>query len=166
MLCASSCRFWLVVCPRTLSQKRIAISPATDISSASRARPRATRTLRSLSYCLFKTSSKLRRDDCSDHRLSQVHSVITGKLMHLDSTGGHPAPPKKGIFLKQVAWRLMFCSEKVDPSRKGHEFVASTRGEADLLNVKDSQIEGAAQRPELHQLVERNHATDETATTS
>ncbi len=138
MLCASSCRFWLVVCPRTLSQKRIAISPTTDISSASRARPRAARTLRSLSYCLFKTSSKLRRDDCSDHRLSQVHIVITGQLMHLDSTGGHPAPPKKGIFLKQVAWRLMFCPEKVDLSRKRHQFVASTRGEADLLNVKDS----------------------------
>jgi len=42
--------------------------------------------------------------------------MITWKLMYLDSTAGHPAPPKKGIFLKQVGWRLMFRPEKVDPS--------------------------------------------------
>jgi len=114
----------------------------------------------------LKTSFKLGRDDCRGHRLYQVHTVMTGQLMYLDSTGGHPTPPKKWIFLEKVTWRLMFCPKKVDPSRKGHEFVASTRGEADLSNVKDSQIEGAAHRPELHQLVERNHATDETATTS
>src|SRR5881275_2480294 len=89
--------------------------------------------------------------------------VITGQLMYLDSAGGHPAPPKNRIFLKHVAWRLIFCPEKVDFSGKGDQFVASARGEVDLLNVKKHQIKGAAKHPELHQLVERNHAADEPA---
>ena len=43
--------------------------------------------------------------------------VVTAREpVHLDSPCRHPAPPKKGIFLKQVGWSLMFCSEKVDPS--------------------------------------------------
>jgi hypothetical protein len=72
--------------------------------------------LRSLSYSLVQDSSKLRRSGCSDHWLLQVPSVITRQLMHLDSTFGHPVPPKNWIFLKQVAWRLVFRPEKVDLS--------------------------------------------------
>jgi hypothetical protein len=105
---------------------------------------------------LFKTSSKLRRDDRSDHRVSQVHTVITGQLMDLDSTGGHPAPAKKWIFLKQVAWRLLFNSEKVDLSSKWEHFVASARSKADFLNVNDSQFGRAPQPPVLlHHRCER-----------
>jgi hypothetical protein len=98
---------------------------------------------------LFKTSTKLRRDDCSDRRLTQEHMVITGQLMHLDSAGGHPTPPKKWIFLKQVAWRLVFCPEKIDPSRKGHQFVASARGEANFSNISTSQFAGTPPDAEI-----------------
>jgi hypothetical protein len=110
-----------------LHDRHIAKDP--DISSASLYVRSATR--------LFKTSTKLRRDACGDHWVSQVHRVITGKLMHLDSAGGHPTPPKKWIFLEQVTRGVVFCREKVDFSGKGDQFVASARGEADLLNVKN-----------------------------
>jgi hypothetical protein len=64
--------------------------------------------------------------------------VIARQLVDLNSTRGHPTPAKKWILLEEVTWRLMFCPEKVDPSRKRYQFVALTRGEADLLKVKDS----------------------------
>src|SRR4029077_432093 len=119
--------------------------------------------LRSLSYSLVQDSSKLRRSGRSDHWLVQVHTVITRQLMHLDSTFGHPVPPKKWIFFKQVAWRLVFCPEKVDLSREAHQFVTSARGETDLLNVKDSQFERTVQCPEFHPPLECNDSTDEPA---
>src|SRR5205823_2794834 len=87
---------------------------------------------------LFKACRKFRRENRCDRRFPRVHAVTTRHLMHLDSTGGHPAPPKKWIFLKQVAWRLMFCPEKVDPPRKGHQFVASTCGKTNFLDIKTS----------------------------
>jgi hypothetical protein len=90
---------------------------------------------------LCKASFKLRRHDCSGHRLLQVHDVITGELMYLNSTGGDPTPTKKWVFLEQVAWRLMLCPEKVDLSAKWLQLVPSIRSETNLLNIKDSQFE-------------------------
>jgi len=119
--------------------------------------------LGSLSYSLVQTSSKFPREKTAavagsantyrDHRATDVPRFA----------GGHPAPPKNRDLPQTAALGgyILPLKRSIFPEKGS---ICSVCARRKLTSeCKKHKLKGAAETPELHQLVERNHATDEPA---
>ena len=74
-----------------------------------------------------------------DVRLPQMLAVAAGQVMDFDSAQGHAVPSQKRILLEQVGRWLMLNAKQIDLAGKWSQLVATSRREADFLQINESQ---------------------------